>query len=129
MLKTITLCNTVDFSLGAVITGTIEELSIYDSMPHIEGAFDNLIYRYDPVTNSAVIRDEPLVRKPMLHELRNKRDELLENFRWTIMPDSPLSETNKAEWLAWLKCLQNLLRDFTPETNIEWPVKPGYEYA
>lgn len=128
MLKTITLYNPVDQTLGAVITGTVEELEVYSSLPHIEGAFDNKLYKYDRHSNSAIPRDTPLVAKPMLHELRNKRDEMLENFRWTIMPDSPLSESNKAEWLLWLKSLQNLLRNATEETEVVWPTKPPYEY-
>jgi hypothetical protein len=129
MLKTITLYSTVDNSFGAIITGTEEELEIYLSFPHIEGAYDNKIYKYDHINNIAVLRESPLIEKPLLHELRNQRDELLEGYRWTIMPDSPLA--NNDEWLVYLQALQALLKDVTAETTdqVVWPEKPQYIYA
>ena len=129
MLKTITLYSTVDNSFGAILTGTEEELDTYLSIPHIDGAYDNKIYKYDPRSNAAELRDAYLVEKPLLHELRNQRDELLEGCRWTIMPDSPLS--NKEEWLVYLQTLQALLKDVTAETTdqVVWPEKPQYIYA
>jgi hypothetical protein len=129
MLKTITLYSTIDNSFGAILTGTEEELGTYLSIPHIDGAYDNKIYKYDPRNNTAILREVSLVDKPLLHELRNKRDELLEGYRWTIMPDSPLA--NNDEWLVYLQALQALLKGVTAETTdqVVWPEKPQYIYA
>ena len=131
MIEGITLYDSNTGALLGTVTGTLEDLAPYLNFPHIKGIYDINTQYWDLVAHQ--IKDKPatFVSKPLLHELRNKRDELLENFRWTVMPDSPLSESNKVAWLAWLKSLQSLLLGVTEENTdtVIWPEKPPYEYA
>lgn len=58
---------------------------------------------------------------------RGMRDSLLASSDWTQIPDSPLTETKKAEWQVYRQQLRDLFNDFT-YTNIEdvvWPTKPS----
>lgn len=128
-IRTITLYNALTGELGPIITGTDEDIQEALQFTHIEGAFDNTKYKVNVLTNTLEEITEP--RKPLLFELRNKRNEMLDNLRWTIMPDSPLSESNKQEWLLYLKSLQSLLVDVTSETTdqVIWPEQPAFIYA
>lgn len=57
---------------------------------------------------------------------RGMRDSLLSSSDWTQIPDSPLTETKKAEWQVYRQELRDLFNDFT-YTNIEdvvWPTQP-----
>lgn len=128
-VRTITLYNALTGELGPVMTGTEEDLQEALQFTHIEGAFDSTKYKVNIQTNA--LEEITTSRKPLLFELRNKRNEMLDNLRWTIMPDSPLSETNKQEWLLYLKSLQSLLLGVTPETTdqVVWPTQPAFVYA
>jgi Phage tail assembly chaperone protein len=129
MIRTITLYNGQTGILGPIITGSEEEIANMLAFEHIEGAFDSTKFRINLQTKQLEEITEP--RKPLLHELRNKRDDILNTYRWTVMPDSPLSEQNQQEWMTYLKALQSLLKDVTPETtnSVVWPEKPQYQYA
>lgn len=53
-----------------------------------------------------------------------KRNILLNDSDWTVMPDSPLSEEKITEW----KTYRQALRDITDQEefpyNITWPTRP-----
>lgn len=53
-----------------------------------------------------------------------KRNILLKDSDWTVMPDSPLSEEKIAEW----KIYRQALRDITDQEefpySITWPTRP-----
>ena len=70
-------------------------------------------------------------------EFRAKRDRLLQASDWTQMPDSPLSDSKKAEWASYRQTLRDLpqkwasdvdLDNVSPytDTNVSWsyPAKP-----
>lgn len=127
-VRTITLYNAVTGELGPIISGAVEDIKASLAFTHVIGAFDNTRFRFNVETQS--IEEITTPRKPLIHELRNTRDELLNNYRWTIMPDSPLTEESKAEWLLYLKELHSLLININPENTDEvvWPTKPTYQY-
>lgn len=69
--------------------------------------------------------------------LREKRDGLLKASDWTQMPDSPLSDTKKAEWAAYRQELRDLPGKWPADVDIintdpyldndvawSWPTKP-----
>tara|TARA_B100000519_G_scaffold92905_1_gene80894 strand:- start:226 stop:462 length:237 start_codon:yes stop_codon:yes gene_type:complete len=69
---------------------------------------------------------------------RDKRNRLLEGSDWTQMPDSPLSDSKKAEWAAYRKELRDLPGKWPADvdtTNTDpyidndvtwsWPTKPS----
>ena len=66
-------------------------------------------------------------------DLRNLRDNLLSQSDWRVMPDSPLSDDKKAEWIAYRQELrdvpENCLDVSYPEgggtlQNFSLPTKP-----
>ena len=126
--RTITLYNALTGELGPIMTGAEEDLGTALQLTYIDGAFDNTKFKVNVATKE--LEEILAPRKPLIHELRNKRNDLLNDYRWTIMPDSPLTDNNKAEWLEYLKALQALLVNTTPETTdqVTWPTKPGYDY-
>jgi len=127
-ILTVTVYNPITGDLGAIYSGTLEDISPQiGGRAYLEGAFSNATQYYDVATGTI---KERLV-KPELVDLRAQRDHLLDSYRWTIMPDSPLSEPNKEEWLLYLKSLHSLLLGVTPNTTdtVIWPEQPSYIYA
>lgn len=60
----------------------------------------------------------------LLASLRARRDALLQASDWTQVPDSPLSEAARAEWVAYRQSLRDLPETVTDPAAIEWPVPP-----
>ena len=59
--------------------------------------------------------------------LRDIRDNLLRHTDWTQMPDSPLSDSKKAEWATYRQQLRDLPSSYTDEddlNSIVFPTKP-----
>lgn len=53
---------------------------------------------------------------------RRRRDQLLAASDWTQLPDSPLSESEKADWAEYRTALRNLEMD-----GEDWPLAPDGE--
>jgi hypothetical protein len=59
--------------------------------------------------------------------LRSKRNSLLSSSDWTVLSDSPLSETEKTSWLEYRQDLRDLTEglDTVDKVNaVVFPVKP-----
>jgi hypothetical protein len=110
---------------GPMISGPAEELAEHLARPHLEGHFDAATQYYD--IEAGEVKPKAPTR-PILSELRNRRDHLLDAHRWTIMPDSPLTESCKSLWLTYLRSLHVLLIGYDETFDIVWPETPGYEY-
>lgn len=55
--------------------------------------------------------------------IKNRRSILLTESDWTMLPDAPLSDAKRAEWVVY----RQALRDITNQTdpfNISWPTPP-----
>ena len=50
---------------------------------------------------------------------REKRDRLLKASDWTQMPDSPLSESKKAEWAAYRQALRDLPQKWADDVDMD----------
>ena len=60
--------------------------------------------------------------------LRFKRDELLTDSDWRVMPDSPLADDKKTEWIDYRKKLRDLPASYNDSTvggTITWPTEPS----
>lgn len=57
------------------------------------------------------------------HDIRQKRNELLEQSDWAVLTDVPLSKTQKTAVKAYRQALRNITEQSDPG-NIEWPEKP-----
>lgn len=128
MIKTITTYDPITGEFGPIYSLLEEDITIaVGDKPYLEGAYYTRSQRYN--INLGLVEEKEV--KPYLIDLKAQRDHLLDSYRWTIMPDSPLAESNKVEWLNYLKALQSLLRDITPETTNEvvWPERPQYIYT
>lgn len=55
--------------------------------------------------------------------IRDKRDLLLKNSDWTMMPDAP-SSLNYREWEKYRQALRDLPNDFEDPKAITWPESP-----
>lgn len=125
-MMTVTLYDKDTGEFGTILSGAMDDLQAsIGSNPFLVGAYNSRTHRYNIIIGEV----EEKVVKPYLSDLKAERNNLLENYRWTIMPDSPLA--NKEEWLNYLKQLQNLLKDITEETTdqVVWPAIPQYIYA
>lgn len=60
----------------------------------------------------------------ILNEIRDLRNRLLLESDWTDLPNSPLSETKKQEWLDYRQELRDITLQSGFPDNIIWPVKP-----
>ena len=56
-------------------------------------------------------------------EAKDARDEMLKSSDWTQMPDSPLSDSDKASWATYRQALRDL-PDHADWPNTDWPTKP-----
>lgn len=57
-------------------------------------------------------------------QLRAKRNALLTASDWTVLPYSPLTESQIAAWVEYRTALRNLPSTVTDPTNVTWPPKP-----
>lgn len=83
--------------------------------------------RFDP--EGAWVHLPELRRETLLLRLREQRNTLLDTYRWTVTPDSPLTEACKAEWSAYLQTLHRLTVDFPDGENVVWPELPSFSYV
>ena len=60
--------------------------------------------------------------------MKAERVRLLDSWRWTIMPDSPLSASCQAEFKAYLQSLHRMTIDAPDATAWSWPDPPALAY-
>lgn len=52
--------------------------------------------------------------------MRDLRDVLLKECDWTIVPDSPLTEERKQEWILWRQWMRDLPNYCSPQDGDKW---------
>ena len=57
-------------------------------------------------------------------DARSKRNALLNQTDWTIMPDSPLSDSKKTEWKTYRQALRDVPAQSKFPSDITWPTQP-----
>ena len=68
-----------------------------------------------------------------MNELRNVRNKMLSDSDWTVMPDSPLSESKQTEWKTYRQALRDLPKGASPKvkgimldmSSVTFPTKPS----
>ena len=71
-----------------------------------------------------------------MKQLRGHRNMLLINSDWTVMPDSPLSDSKQTEWKTYRQSLRDITKTANPKmrtdmsnildvTSVTWPTKPS----
>lgn len=122
-MKTVTIYDPLTGRLGPVLSGHPDDIPVVGQ--YVEGSYSADEYVFD-LDARKLVRRGP--QPPNLNELRQQRNELLDAYRWTVMPDSPLTEECKAEWLTWLGQLHTLLIDVVDTASVVFPPKPSLEY-
>ena len=62
---------------------------------------------------------------PMSWDLvRESRNLLLSECDWTVLPDSPFTESKKQEWIVYRQTLRDITETFSNTEDIVWPSKP-----
>ncbi|WP_102394955.1 phage tail assembly chaperone [Enterovibrio norvegicus] len=56
--------------------------------------------------------------------IRTRRDLLISKTDWTQVPDCPLSNEKKAEFLAYRQALRDIPQTYTNPDDVVWPTKP-----
>ena len=59
--------------------------------------------------------------------VRQQRDTLLAGSDWTQLPDSPLTDSKKAEWVTYRTTLRDIPETYTDVTTLDevvWPTPP-----
>tara|TARA_Y100001951_G_scaffold103917_1_gene113974 strand:+ start:562 stop:780 length:219 start_codon:yes stop_codon:yes gene_type:complete len=68
-----------------------------------------------------------------MNELRNVRNKMLSDSDWTVMPDSPLSDSKQTEWKTYRQALRDLPKGASPKvkgimldmSSVTFPTKPS----
>lgn len=63
------------------------------------------------------------------YEARQRRNRLLEEWRWTVTPDSPLNASSRDAFMNYLRALHRLTIDFDRPSAVVWPDPPQPTYA
>ena len=56
--------------------------------------------------------------------IRVERDALLTASDWTVLPDAPLTTTQKTAWKTYRQTLRDLPQTFATPDGIVWPERP-----
>ena len=94
----------------------IEGYYIPEQYKVIDGVAQSYTRPYEAGTNEVIIRQ--------------RRNELLENSDWTQVPDSPLTDAKKAEWVTYRQQLRDMMSSYTDSEsntiqNITFPTPPS----
>ena len=112
---------TGEIEYSTTTTAEIDEVGLSDGQGIIEGSFQPNEYKV--IDGEAVIRNDNV-----LEILRLKRDALLKESDWTLMPDSPLSNAKKTEWATYRQSLRDLPsnnNDITSIDDVVFPSEPN----
>ena len=68
---------------------------------------------------------QPFKQTTTANDIRLMRDIELKKCDWRVMPDSPLSDSKKAEWQTFRQALRDITTQSGFPTNVTWPTKPS----
>lgn len=63
------------------------------------------------------------------NDVKAKRNLLVSEAQWAVLPGSPLSAECQALFLEYIKSLHRVTVDFEDPNSVEWPTQPLIEYA
>ncbi len=107
----------------ALLQAKLSENADWDYINMYTKGVNNI--RVDTLTKKLMRVTPPAENIPLL--IRDRRKRLLDNSDWTQMPDSPLSESKRAEWAAYRQALRDLPDDqgsVNSFADVTWPTPP-----
>lgn len=72
-----------------------------------------------------VLVANPNYSTALAQQARSRRNNALLSCDWTQMPDSPISDTKKAEWATYRQSLRDLPDQSGFPSTITWPTEPS----
>lgn len=60
-----------------------------------------------------------------LDQLRLERNRLLRECDWTQLPDTNLSDIQRAEWMTYRQALRDLPQTYPDPSDVTWPTPPA----
>lgn len=104
---------------------------IIDNIPELDYNQRGTIVGFSKKEDGSFTNDYEVItlsNKDIIDEvIRRRRNFELITSDWTQLPDAPLSEQKRAEWVVYRQQLRDMPADyieFTADTPITWPVKP-----
>lgn len=95
---------------------------------YVEGTYTPLLTKWNG--SSVVDYTPPYIANTNAAAVRRKRNILLEESDWTQVPDSPLSDSKKAEWATYRQQLRDMMSSYTDNAentveNTTFPTPPS----
>ncbi|WP_275286924.1 tail fiber assembly protein [Halomonas elongata] len=88
--------------------------------------YDGKMY-YNVDSNSNML-PAPVMQQALIDKawrlVRAQRDTLLRDSDYAVMPDYPLTESQKADVTAYRQALRDIPQGFDTPDAVEWPTKP-----
>jgi hypothetical protein len=75
--------------------------------------------------NTWDIGDVPLTEEQLSNRVRRKRKNLLKQSDVYVLPDFPITELKRQEWLTYRQLLRDITVGENFPNNITWPIKPS----
>lgn len=75
-------------------------------------------------SNGVFTRKERPVDPITWDDIRQKRNMLLRASDWTQIPDSPLSDEDKAVWQTYRQALRDITENHSDPADVVWPEMP-----
>jgi len=95
-----------------------QELVLATADAEIGGTYDGSAFTRKPIVDNRTDVEKA-------EEIRAKRQSLIKGADWTQMPDSPLSDADKAVWQTYRQALRDVpSQDGFPD-SVAWPTKPN----
>lgn len=104
--------------------GQVQTLLDYNGFVVIKTTEDGVIVTPNTEAWEAWKAEQPDPSEALSETIRVKRDALLAACDWTQMPDSPLSEEEKASYQAYRQALRDVPQQEGFPTSIQWPEEP-----
>ena len=86
--------------------------------------FDFERQHFFKIINGKLVEDTEAVAAEKSEQIRNERDNLLKQCDFTILPDSPYTAEQRAEWAAYRQALRDIPEQLGFPFNVEFPKMP-----
>jgi hypothetical protein len=118
-------------STGQIVStrniNNVSEIShLEDEYGYVEGTHNPIFERFDG--SNVVAYTPPYVSGTNTLIVRAERDKRLAMSDWTQAPDSPFSNSKKAEWVTYRQALRDLMASYSDSTapeDVTWPTEPS----
>lgn len=61
--------------------------------------------------------------------IRSERNALINQYLWTVMPGSPLTEACREDWTEWFRLMNRITVDWPNPSGVKYPPQPELAYS